>query len=48
MGTFVNSATGVQFSVDDSKDDRYTQGYESPNDQAKAPAKKSAARKSSK
>lgn len=45
MGTFVNTATGVQFSVDDSKDERYAgEGYEAP----KAPAKKAAAKKSSK
>lgn len=45
MGTFVNTATGVQFSVDDSKDERYQgEGYEDP----KAPAKRSASSKSSK
>nr|DAL14417.1 MAG TPA_asm: hypothetical protein [Caudoviricetes sp.] len=49
MGTFVNKATGVVFSVDDSKDERYSgDGYGQPEDSDKnakrAPAKKAAAK----
>lgn len=46
MGTFVNKATGVVFSVDDSKDERYSgEGYGSPEDSDGAPAKRAPAKK---
>ena len=45
MGRFRNSLTGVVVSVDDSKDNRYGDGWE-PEDTEK-PAKKPAAKKSS-
>lgn len=49
MGRFVNTATGVTFSVDDSKDDRYVDGFERANEDGKpvkkAPAAKKAAAK---
>ena len=51
MGRFVNKSTGVTFSVDDSKDERYAgEGYESADAPAakKAPAKKAASSKSEK
>ncbi|WP_294567603.1 hypothetical protein [uncultured Arthrobacter sp.] len=45
----MNDATGVTFSVDDSKDERYAVGY-TPADEpeSKAPAKRSTSSKSSK
>ena len=43
MGRFRNTVTGVVVSVDDSKDDRFTDGWESA-DKA-APAKKASAKK---
>ena len=49
MGRFRNSDTGVVVSVDDSKDDRFTSGWESPDSEPKkAPAKKAASSKSEK
>ncbi len=49
MGRFRNSTTGVVVSVDDSKNERFTDGWESPEEPTsdKAPAKKAASRKSS-
>jgi len=47
MSRFVNKATGVTFSVDDSKDGRFAVGYE-PADEKPAPkatAKKATAKK---
>jgi hypothetical protein len=42
MGRFVNIETGVTVSVDDSKNDRFSDGWESADKPApKAPAKKS-------
>ena len=48
MSRFVNDATGVTFSVDDSKDERYGDGFTAAKSESKAPAKKAAAKKSSK
>ena len=51
MSRFVNKATEVVFSVDDSKDDRYSgPGYAAAEDESKkkAPAKKAASTKSEK
>lgn len=45
MSRFRNTATGVVVSVDDSKDHRFTDGFE-PADKPKAPAKKVAAKQS--
>lgn len=46
MGRFVNKATGVTFSVADSKDDRYkVDGFEAAKADRPAPAKKPAAPK---
>lgn len=48
MSRFVNDATGVTFSVDDSKDERYGDGFTAAESESKAPAKRSASSKSSK
>lgn len=50
MSRFVNDATGVTFSVDDSKDDRHGLGFTPAADDStkKAPAKKATSSKSSK
>ena len=51
MGRFRNLATGVVVSVDDSKDARFSDGFEPVKDGAaekKAPAKKAAAPKTEK
>jgi hypothetical protein len=45
MGQFRNATTGVVVSVDDSKDERFADGWEPVN--KPAPAKKAAAKKSS-
>lgn len=48
MGRFMNRATGVTFSVDDSKDDRAkSSGFQPAEDAAEGPAKdqKTAAKK---
>lgn len=46
MGRFRNSETGVVVSVDDSKDERFAQGFEPVGDAAKsAPARKATAKK---
>jgi len=47
MGTFTSPA-GVTFSVDDSKDDRYGEGFEPVDESKKTPAKKAASSKSEK
>ena len=48
MGRFVNDATGVTFSVDDSKDERYSvDGFTPAKEESKASAKKSTSSKSS-
>lgn len=47
MGRFRSTSTDVVVSVDDSKDDRFADGWE-PADQKKAPAKKAASSKSEK
>lgn len=39
MGRFKNTTTGVTFSVDDSKDGRYGDGFE-PASEEKAPTKR--------
>jgi len=47
MGRFLNKATGVTFSVDDSKDERFAEGFEpADSEPKKAPAKKAAAKSS--
>ena len=49
MARFRNVQTGVVVSVDDSKADRYSDGWESADEaEKKAPAKKSAPSKSKK
>ena len=50
MGRFVNDATGVTFSVDDSKDERYAvEGFTpAAGESKKSTAKKSTASKSKK
>ncbi len=48
MSKFVNEKTGVVFSVDDSKDDRYAQGHKPYKGEPKAPAKKATSSKPSK
>ena len=52
MGRFVSKSTGVTFSVDDSKDARYGDGWESADKpsrpEPKTPAKKAASSKSEK
>lgn len=47
MSRFVNKATGVTFSVDDSKDERYVGEAFERADEKKAPAKKAASPKKS-
>lgn len=47
MGRFRNLTTDVVVTVDDSKDERFADGWESASE-SKAPAKKSASSKSSK
>jgi hypothetical protein len=47
MGRFRNLATDVVVSVDDSKDERFGDGWESATE-SKTPAKKSASSKTSK
>ncbi len=47
MSRFRNIKTGVVLSVDDSKDDRFVNGYEAADKAAKASEKKPAAKKSS-
>ncbi len=42
MGRFRNTTTGVIVSVDDAKDERFAEGWESPDSPTKAPAKKPA------
>ena len=47
MGRFRNLKTGVVVSVDDSKDERFAQGFEPADSETKkAPAKKAAAKSS--
>ncbi len=48
MSKFVNEKTGVVFSVDDSKDDRYAQGHKPYKGEPKAPAKRAPSSKSEK
>ena len=47
MGRFRNLKTGVVVSVDDSKDERFAEGFEpADSEPKKAPAKKAAAKSS--